>query len=239
MVQVLKDYQQRLQAALASVRPSLSQLPSLPRAPTLPPAISAALPAFPSMPTVAALSHLPAFRDLNDMMSFEDLPPLGGTSRSGPAGVGCAQGAGDGASLHSRIPSFRTLADLSNLPAFRDLQSMDSFDDIMSSDAVSLRRWASESFAAAVTRLPDLRALRSSAADSVRASAAAARAALTSALPVLNLPDWSIAFRSGGDDSASGSAKAAQDHSSWQQRIAAASSAMLDQAERDGVFVRP
>jgi hypothetical protein len=230
VVQVLKDYQRRLQQALAAVRPSLPALPQHL------PSLSAAMPSFAALPSVSALSNVPAFRDLEAMATFEDIATSTPTRSGADAGAD-AQHARP-ATTYRRMPSLPRIADLSQMPAFRDLQNMESFEDIGNVyDKVSVRAWARSSLAAAKDMLPDLSGVRSSAASGVRASVAAAQTALQRALPVMNLPDWSLPFA--GTAHRQKDPASSRPHSpSWRQKLGAASAALLEQAEQDGVFVR-
>ena len=213
-MQVLVEYQQRLQQAIARVRPS-TLLPQ-------------GLPAMPSLPSVSSLSQLPAFRDLNAMTSFDDLGSAEHTNGT------LHKPHEPQAERKDRQPAMPGLRDLSKQWAFQDLQEMSTFEDLGdTSESVSLREWARSTLASAYSNLPDLRTIGSSAASSMAASAAAARGALQSALPLVNMPEWPLARGSNGLNGLEGTLQA------WRDRVSAASSALVQQAEHDGVFVRP
>jgi hypothetical protein len=219
--QVFREYQARLREAMRPLSRHMPQLPSL-----------AAIPRtlLPTLPTVSDLSQLPAFRDLDMMTTFDDFAPISVRSPSTPV----------------RMP---TLPSLSHMPGFRDLESMDTFDDLAGGvnfveDELrgGLRSWAALSDAAARVHLPDLTQLSNSAAGGIRASVAAAQATLQGSMPFFNLPDWHVPLTNGGGDPGGGVAGGASGRGnpvpSWQVRLCAASSAVLEQADLNGLFVR-
>jgi hypothetical protein len=125
------------------------------------------------------------------------------------------------------------------MPAFRDLDSMATFDDLSAPDTAGVTFLGFPTLTD-LSRLPSFRDLEAMASfedleegfeqpsgqawQSVRATVAAAREALHALLPVMNLPDWFAG---------SGGAR-----TPWHAKLSAASDAVLAQAELEGLFVR-
>ena len=210
-MQLFTEYQQRLRGALASLTPPnlpdlAGRLPSFPHGlPRL--AVPSALPPFlaalPRLPSVSALSGMPAFRDLGSMDGFGDL-----RLPKSEAGAAAA------AAVVGRLP---TLEGMSRMPPFRDLTEPGGFDDLQGS--LGLAGMGGPGAGA----LP----------ESIRASAAAARARLTGMLPVLNLPDW--CWRA---DAEGGGGHSGDRGPTWQERLRCTSNAMLDDDELNDLLVR-
>lgn len=152
----------------------------------------------------------------------------------------------------SSLPAFLSISDLSRLPAFRDLDDMGHFDDLLGSDGAaaslpglsvaaaaasaaataargSLGTLPSFGFAAALRE--SFTELRDSFSD-LTDHMAAARGTLAAALPVMNLPDWHLPDW-GAHTPRLGAGE------TWQQRLGSAITRTVEWAELDAMFVRP
>eukprot|EP00892_Ulva_mutabilis_P009709 jgi/Ulvmu1/710/UM010_0082.1 len=232
------EYQQRLKDSLAAIMRPDALSGALPVLPDFAAGLAALSERLPTIPSMASLPRLPSMAEFNLSSQVSD---------------GVAMPMRDPRRASAGMLAFPSLSNLSRLPAFRDLDDMGHFDDLLGAHgpAVSLPSLSAAAAAAsaaataargslgsslgsfhgfgiAAALRESLTELRVSFSD-LTEQMSEARVTLMAALPVMNLPDWHLPDW-GVQAPPAGAAQ------TWRQRLGGAITRSVEWAELDALF---